>query len=94
MGADAVVIATAIGLALPLTLAIPAVALCRRALRDGGEFEAEIKGPSVAIRMRAAGGAVHSAAADSSDSPVVSQNVDAGNQRRQPEWAARQGPGK
>jgi hypothetical protein len=32
-----------------------ATVFCQMALRDGGEFEAEIKAPSLALRLRAAG---------------------------------------
>jgi hypothetical protein len=53
MGADAVLVA-AIGSALLLAYAaVVGTVLCLRALRHGGEFEMEIKAPSLAWRMRA-----------------------------------------
>ncbi len=53
MGAIAVVVA-AIGLALLLALAAPVTVLCHKALRDGGEVEAEIRALSFAFKLRVA----------------------------------------
>jgi hypothetical protein len=47
------VTAAIVGLGLRLLTLIAATVLCRRALRDGGEFEAEFKFVSLAYRMRA-----------------------------------------
>ena len=53
MGADVALVA-AIGSALLFVyVTIAATVLCLRVLRQGGEFEMEIKAPSLALRMRA-----------------------------------------
>jgi hypothetical protein len=56
VGAEAILIWIAIGSALlPLYAIVTATVFCRRALRDGGEFEAEIKAPTRTVRLRAKG---------------------------------------
>lgn len=55
MGADAIHV-VALGLALlPIYGVAVATLFCRKALRGGGEFEAEIKAPAFAIRLHAIG---------------------------------------
>lgn len=55
MGADAIhVVALGLDL-LPIYAVVVATLFCRRALRDGGEFEAEIKAPAFAAQLRAKG---------------------------------------
>jgi hypothetical protein len=44
-----------IGSALGLLTVVSAIVLCHRALRDGGELEAEISAPLISLRMRAKG---------------------------------------
>jgi len=57
VGAEAILfLGIAIGSALlPFYAVITATVFCRKALRDGGEFEAEIKAPSRSVRFRAVG---------------------------------------
>ena len=56
MGAEAILIGVAVGSALlPFYLLLMATVFCRTALRDGGEFEAEIKAPMRTLRVRARG---------------------------------------
>lgn len=58
MRADVILQWIALGSALlPVYVAVIATVFCRRALHDGGEFEAEIQAPmrTFVLRMRATG---------------------------------------
>ena len=52
----AIATSVAIGSALFfICIVVVGIVFCRKALRDGGEFEVEIKAPTLAVRLRAAG---------------------------------------
>jgi hypothetical protein len=74
MGADAIHV-VALGLALlPIYVAVVATVFCQRALRGGGEFEAEIKAPALSLRLRAKG-SEPSRNPDCIDAPIDASSV-------------------
>jgi hypothetical protein len=70
MGVDAPLLVVAIGSAvLIVSVSIATVVLCLRALRQGAEFEGELKAPSVTFKIRTTP-CEHAAAAADTELPL------------------------